>query len=73
MVKVSIEVRNGSARFSVAVRSESIWRAMSIVGGRYPDDDLRAKFPIDPGGFFVNDPAAQARTVQSKQPHSVTA
>jgi SSS family solute:Na+ symporter len=36
MVRVSIEVRNGAARFCVAVRAESIRRAVRLVRGRYP-------------------------------------
>ena len=74
MVKVSIEVRNGSARFSVAVRAQSIRRAVSIVEGRYATGDLRVKSPIDPEGFFASDPAAQeARTVQTEQPERIAA
>ena len=47
MVKVSIEVRNGAARFDVAVQAENIQRALSFVGKRYPDGNVRVKFPID--------------------------
>jgi len=36
MVKVSIEVRNGATHFSVAVRAQSIKRAVSAVRGSYP-------------------------------------
>ena len=64
MVKASIEVRNGAARFNVAVRAQSIRRAVSLVGGRYPDSDIRVRFPIDPEGFFVEDPAARAGIVE---------
>ena len=58
MVKVCVEVRSGAARFSVAVRAESIRQALSLVGERYPKGEAEAKFPIDPEGFFVRDPAA---------------
>ncbi len=44
MEKVSIEVRSGAARFRVAVRAESIRRAVSLVGERYPDHAVRVKF-----------------------------
>jgi hypothetical protein len=47
MVKVSIEVRSGAARFRVAVQARSIRRAISIVGNRYPDREIGARFPID--------------------------
>jgi hypothetical protein len=73
VVKVSIEVRNGAARFSVAVRAESIRRAVSIVGDRYPGGDIRVKFPIDPEGFFVKDSAARAGIVEVEQPEKAAA
>jgi hypothetical protein len=60
MVKVSMEVRDGAARFGVAVRAESIRRAVSIVEGRYPGRDIGVKFPIDPGSFFVEQPKKMA-------------
>ncbi len=60
MVKVSIEVRSGAAYFCVAVRAESIERALSLAQGLYPGGDCRVKFPIDPEGFFVKDCAARA-------------
>jgi hypothetical protein len=57
MVKVSIEVRCGAARFDVAVRAQSIERAMSAIRESYPDCDVRVKFPIDPEVFFVKESA----------------
>ncbi len=60
MVRVSIEVYDGAARFSVAVQAESIRRAVSIMGSRYPNSDVRVRFPIDPERFFVKDPTARA-------------
>jgi hypothetical protein len=68
MVKVSIQVSNGTARFSVAVRAESIQRAVSLVGGRYPGRDVRVKFPIEPEGFFVEASAAPAGIVEIERP-----
>ena len=53
MVKVSIEVRNGSAHFNVMVWAQSIEQAANIVRVLYPDCGVRVKFPIDPEGFFV--------------------
>jgi hypothetical protein len=58
VMKVCVEVRSGAARFKVAVRAESIRRALSLVGERYPMGEVQVKFPIDPEGFFVKDPAA---------------
>ncbi len=63
MVKVFIEVRNGSAHFNVAVRAQSIEQAANVVRGGYPDCDVRVKFPIDPEEFFVKEPAPGAGIV----------
>ncbi len=60
VVRVSIEIRSGSASFDVAVQAESIQRALSIAGANHPGSDVRVRFPIDPETFFVKDPAAQA-------------
>ena len=58
MVKVSIEVRNGTARFLVGVRARNIEQAQRIVQTRYPAMLAAVKFPIDPEGFFVEERAA---------------
>ncbi len=58
MVKVCVEVRSGATRFQVAIRAESIRRALSLVRERYPKGEAQVKLPIDPEGFFVEDPAA---------------
>ena len=63
MVKVSMEVRKGASRFAVAVRAESLQRAVSLVRGRYPGGDCRVRFPIDAGGFPAEDPA-RARMIE---------
>jgi hypothetical protein len=73
VVKVSVEVRGGGARFDVAVQAESIQRAVSIVAGRFPADDARVKFPIDPEGYFVKDPAARAGIVGLKRAEEMAA
>jgi hypothetical protein len=58
MIKVSIEIRSGTARFAVGVQAQSIQQALSIVATRYPKSVARVKFPIDPEGFFVVKDAA---------------
>ena len=58
MVKVSIDVHSGTARFAVAVLAKSIQQALSIVAAQYPGSDVKIKFPINPEGFFVEDSAA---------------
>lgn len=63
MVKVSMEVRSGVARFCVAVRAQSIRRAVSLVGARYPGSEVGVKFPIAPESFFADDPIARAEMI----------
>jgi len=58
MVQVSIEVRNGTARFIVGVKARNIQQALNIVQSRYPAKVVTVKFPIDPKGFFVDERAA---------------
>ena len=73
MVKVSIEVHNGAALFEVAVSAQSIERAASVVRGSYPGCDIRVKFPIDPKGFFVGQPAPRMRIVGVERPEFIAA
>ena len=58
MVKVSVEVHGGTARFTVAVKAQSVQQALSIVAARHPASVARVKFPINPESFFVEDTAA---------------
>ena len=58
MVKVSIEVSHGTARFIVAVQAQSIQHAKKIVHACYPEGVAKLQFPIDPESFFVEDSAA---------------
>jgi hypothetical protein len=69
MVMVSVEVRSGRTHFRVGVQAQSIRRALSLVGGRYPQGEVRVAFPIEPEGFFVQEPSALARKVGSEQAH----
>jgi hypothetical protein len=73
MVKVSIEVRSGTARFNVAVQAQSIQRALGLIAGRYPKGKVRVTSPVDPEGSFVNDPAALAGMVGSERPQRMAA
>ena len=73
MIKVSMEVRSGTARFRVTVQAESIERAMSIVGSRRFVDEVRVCFPIDPEAFFVKDTRARTRVVELGLPERETA
>jgi hypothetical protein len=58
MVKVSIEVHDGTARFMVAIKAQSIQHALSTVATRHPSSVTKVKFPIDPESFFVEASAA---------------
>jgi hypothetical protein len=73
MVKVSIDVHNGAAHFKVAVRAQSIERAASVVRGSYPGCDIRVKFPKDPEGFFVREPAPRMGIVGVERPEFIAA
>ena len=73
MVKVSIEVRNGAAHFNVAVKAQSIERAVSVVRRSYPSCAVRVKFPIDPEGFFMDEPAPRTGIVEVDQPDLLAA
>jgi hypothetical protein len=54
MVRISVEVRSGTARFRVGVQAQSIRKALSMVAGRYPHGVVEVPFPIEPEGFFVH-------------------
>ncbi len=73
MVKVSIEVRSGAARLKVAIRAESIRRAVSLVEKRYPGRGVRVRVQIDTEGCSGEDPAARAGIVEVEQPEKMAA
>jgi hypothetical protein len=64
MVRISIQVSSGAARFRVMVQAESIERALEIVKRQNPGKECRVTFPIDPETFFVGDPAAKVEAVK---------
>jgi hypothetical protein len=57
MIRVSMEVREGTALSRATVQAESIREAVSMTRGRYPGRDVRVMFPIDPEDFFIEGPA----------------
>jgi hypothetical protein len=73
LVKVTVEVRSGAARFRVGVQAPSIQRGVSLVRRLHPAGDVKVIFPIDPMGFFVKDPAARVGSVEHGQPEPVAA
>jgi len=59
MIRVSINVREGTALSRTTVQAESIREAVSITRRRYPGRDVRVKFPIDPEDFFIEGPVEE--------------
>jgi hypothetical protein len=60
MVKVSVEVRSGTARFRVSVQAESIRKALGMVKARYPSGEVGVVLPVEPKSFFVDAPPTLA-------------
>ena len=54
MVRISVEVRRGTARFRVGLQAKSFTKALGVVGGGYPHGVVEVPFPIEPEGFFVH-------------------
>ena len=73
MVRISVEVRSGTARFRVGVQAGSIREALRLVGGRYPRGVVRVLFPIEPEGFFADEPSVPAEVTGYEQAHEVAA
>jgi hypothetical protein len=55
MIKISIEIKSGSARFKVASQAESIEEALEIAKRYNSGKECKVVFPIDPEGFFLGD------------------
>jgi hypothetical protein len=73
MIKVSVEVRSGSARFRVSVGAENVRQALGLVGGRYQHSEVRLVFPVEPKGFFVSEPSVPTRVTSYGQTYEVAA
>ena len=73
MVKVSVEIRSGGARFDVAVQAESSQRAVSFVKERYSKASVKVRFPIEPEGFIVEDPVALEGLIGFEKPGGMAA
>ena len=48
MVRISVEVTSGAARFRVTIQAQSIQRALEVVAEQKPGRDVKIVFPIDP-------------------------
>jgi hypothetical protein len=55
MIKISIEVKSGAARFKVGLQAESIEEALEIAKRYNPGKECKVVFPINPEIFFVGD------------------
>jgi hypothetical protein len=55
MVRISVEVKSGAARFRVMLQAKSIERALEVARRHNPDKECRVTFPLDPEIFFVED------------------
>ena len=55
MIRISIEVRSGTARFKVSAQAESIEGALEMARRYNPAKECKVVFPIDPEGYFVED------------------
>jgi hypothetical protein len=58
MIKISVQVSSGTARFGVTIQAESIERALEIAARQNPGKACEVTFPLDPETFFVDDPVA---------------
>jgi hypothetical protein len=63
MIRISVQVSSGTARFRVAVQAESIERALESVAREYSGKVCEVTFPIDPETFFVGDSVASVRQI----------
>ncbi len=61
MIRISVQVSSGTARFRVAIQAESIERALENVARQYPGKVCEVTFPIDPETFFVEDSVSSVR------------
>ena len=53
MVRITVQVSSGAARFRVMVQAETIERALEIARRHNPAAECRVSFPIDPESFFT--------------------
>jgi hypothetical protein len=67
MIRVSVEVCSGEARFRAAVWAKSIEHALSLIRARCPGGEATVIFPIEPEAFFVDRvvPTSEAVSLQT--------
>jgi hypothetical protein len=57
VVRISVALTRGAARYRVAVKAQSIGRALEIVEGNNPGRQADMVSPVDPGASFVREAA----------------
>lgn len=68
MIRVSVDVGNGTTHFRVGIQASSINRAINLVKAFYSACDVRVIFPIDPEGFFVEDALGAEGLIERGKP-----
>jgi hypothetical protein len=71
MIRVSVEVCSGVARFRAAVWAKSIEHALSLVRARYPGGEATVIFPIEPEAFFVDGVVPTSEVVSLETPEEM--
>jgi hypothetical protein len=66
VIRISVEVGQGAARYRVAVRAKNIGRALEIVGSQNTGYQAKMTLPTDPKAFFVRGAAMTARAVDQE-------
>lgn len=62
MIRVSVQVKDGSNAFSITVCAENLRRAVEFAANRYPGHAVSVLFPLDPQVFFVEGPLPRTET-----------
>jgi hypothetical protein len=68
MVKVSLEVREGTDSFEVTAHADSISQAVGATKRLFPGGEVRVVFPIDGDEFFGGDGTAGGATEHGDRP-----
>ena len=55
MIRVTVEIREGTLTHRTRISAPSIERALKVVGGGNPGRRVRLVFPIEPEAFFVTE------------------
>jgi hypothetical protein len=64
MIRLTVEVHNGAARFRVGISAKSIPEALALVGESNPQRKCLVKFPARAEVSFAATPATRTATVE---------